>query len=261
MRAFGALADPTRAEIVARLAQRARSVKEIVELFPISQPSISKHLRILREAGLVSVEPSGRERRYRLELGPLREIDAWLEALPRALGEAPRRARGPHGRGGEVVNEPGEITICFSPGAASMRGTSASTPWMTPLDGSRRAPTRSRAGARLERAHHQHARVVAQRVAGAELGVRTFSRTLRRSSRRRHVGRTPARGGLPASSAATFSAPRLDVRGAPLGRSVATRDSSAAPIRCRWPRPTACGSTRCSVPRRDRMGFRTRRNP
>ena len=79
MRAFAALADPTRAEIVARLAVRPRSVKEIVELFPISQPSISKHLRILREAGLVSAEPSGRERRYRLELAPLREIDTWLE--------------------------------------------------------------------------------------------------------------------------------------------------------------------------------------
>jgi DNA-binding transcriptional ArsR family regulator len=79
MKAFAALADPTRAEIVARLAARPRSVKEIVELFPISQPSVSKHLRILREAGLVSVEPAGRERRYRLELGPLREIDAWLE--------------------------------------------------------------------------------------------------------------------------------------------------------------------------------------
>src|SRR5262245_8232180 len=79
MRAFAALADPTRAEIVARLAQRPRSVKEIVELFPISQPSISKHLRILREAGLVSVEPVGRERRYRLEVAPLKQIDAWLE--------------------------------------------------------------------------------------------------------------------------------------------------------------------------------------
>ena len=79
MRAFAALADPTRAEIVARLARGPRSVKEIVELFHISQPSISKHLRILRETGLVSVEPAGRERRYRLEVAPLREIDAWLE--------------------------------------------------------------------------------------------------------------------------------------------------------------------------------------
>src|SRR5215468_6276787 len=87
MKAFAALADPTRAEIVARLAQRERSVNEIVELFHISQPSISKHLRILREAGLVSVEASGRVRRYRLEVGPLREIDAWLERYRRLWAE------------------------------------------------------------------------------------------------------------------------------------------------------------------------------
>jgi DNA-binding transcriptional ArsR family regulator len=79
MRAFGALADPTRAEIVARLAQRERTVNELVELFPISQPAVSKHLRILREAGLVSVEASGRKRVYRLETEPLEEIDRWLD--------------------------------------------------------------------------------------------------------------------------------------------------------------------------------------
>jgi DNA-binding transcriptional ArsR family regulator len=84
MRAFAALADPTRARIVDALAARERTVNEIVELFPISQPSISRHLRILREAGLVSVEASGRLRRYRLDPRPLREIDAWL-ARYRAL--------------------------------------------------------------------------------------------------------------------------------------------------------------------------------
>jgi DNA-binding transcriptional ArsR family regulator len=84
MRAFAALADPTRARIVDALAARERTVNEIVGLFPISQPSISRHLRILREAGLVRVEASGRLRRYRLDPRPLREIDAWL-ARYRAL--------------------------------------------------------------------------------------------------------------------------------------------------------------------------------
>ena len=59
MRAFAALADPTRAQIIDVLAERGRTVNEIVELFPISQPSISRHLRILREAGLVAVRPEG----------------------------------------------------------------------------------------------------------------------------------------------------------------------------------------------------------
>jgi DNA-binding transcriptional ArsR family regulator len=79
MQAFGALADPTRAQIVDALAARPRSVNEIVALFSISQPSISRHLRVLRDAGLVSVHPDGRQRVYRLDPGPLREIDQWLD--------------------------------------------------------------------------------------------------------------------------------------------------------------------------------------
>ena len=79
MQAFAALADPTRARIVDSLAERGRTVNEIVDLFPITQPSISRHLRILREAGLVSVHPSGRQRVYRLDPRPLREIDHWLD--------------------------------------------------------------------------------------------------------------------------------------------------------------------------------------
>lgn len=83
MQAFGALADPIRARIVESLAGRPRTVSEIVELFPISQPSISRHLRVLREAGLVSVRPSGRQRVYRLDPRPLREIDRWLDRYRR----------------------------------------------------------------------------------------------------------------------------------------------------------------------------------
>lgn len=83
MRAFAALADPTRTGIVEALATRGRSVSEIVDLFAISQPSISRHLRILREAGLVSVEAKGRERIYRLDARPLCELDAWLDRYRR----------------------------------------------------------------------------------------------------------------------------------------------------------------------------------
>lgn len=79
MQVFTALADPTRARIVDALAVRGRSVGEIVDLFSISQPSISRHLKVLREAGLVTVHPDGRLREYRLDPAPLREIDEWLE--------------------------------------------------------------------------------------------------------------------------------------------------------------------------------------
>jgi DNA-binding transcriptional ArsR family regulator len=76
---FAVLADPVRLDIVETLAVRSRSVNELVGMFDVSQPAISRHLRILREAGLVSVMPVGQSRVYRLDPAPLREIDAWLE--------------------------------------------------------------------------------------------------------------------------------------------------------------------------------------
>ncbi len=83
MNAFAALADPTRAGIVEALADSGQTVNQIVSRFSLSQPSISRHLRVLREAGLVSVHPDGQRRVYRLDPAPLREIDAWLERYRR----------------------------------------------------------------------------------------------------------------------------------------------------------------------------------
>ncbi len=83
MNAFAALADPTRAGIVEALAGSGQTVNQIVSRFSLSQPSISRHLRVLREAGLVSVHPDGQRRVYRLDPAPLREIDAWLERYRR----------------------------------------------------------------------------------------------------------------------------------------------------------------------------------
>ncbi|MGE0599502.1 MAG: ArsR/SmtB family transcription factor [Dehalococcoidia bacterium] len=79
MHAFAALADPTREEIVQALAERPRTVNEVVALFPISQPAISRHLKVLREAGLVRVQPEGKTRVYHLDPAPLQEIDSWLD--------------------------------------------------------------------------------------------------------------------------------------------------------------------------------------
>jgi len=81
--AFAALADPTRARIVDALGEQERTVNEIVSLFAITQPSISRHLRILREAGLVTVRPDGQRRVYGLDPRPLREIDQWLDRYRR----------------------------------------------------------------------------------------------------------------------------------------------------------------------------------
>lgn len=73
-----ALADPHRRAIVALLLERPRSVGEIVEACGLSQPSTSKHLKVLREAGLVRVQQDAQRRVYALEPAPIAELDAWL---------------------------------------------------------------------------------------------------------------------------------------------------------------------------------------
>ena len=76
-----ALADPIRREILVFLRAREATAGEIAERFPVSRPAVSRHLRVLREAGLVQDQPCGRERHYRLELAPLGELEAFLRRL------------------------------------------------------------------------------------------------------------------------------------------------------------------------------------
>jgi DNA-binding transcriptional ArsR family regulator len=84
---FLALADPTRRAILARLARGQASVTELAEPFAMSQPAISKHLKILERAGLVSVGQDAQRRPRRLEGKPLAEANEWLERY-RAAWEA-----------------------------------------------------------------------------------------------------------------------------------------------------------------------------
>jgi DNA-binding transcriptional ArsR family regulator len=76
--ALSALADDTRRRIVEVLAEGDRSVGELASLFSISRPGVSRHLRVLREAGLVSAEVDAQRRIYRLRPEPLAELDGWL---------------------------------------------------------------------------------------------------------------------------------------------------------------------------------------
>ncbi len=78
MTTFEALADPTRRRILDLLRERPHLVGELVDLLGLSQPGISKHLRVLREVGLVSVRQDAQRRWYELRTDPLAEIDAWL---------------------------------------------------------------------------------------------------------------------------------------------------------------------------------------
>src|SRR5215470_11295450 len=84
---FLALADPTRRAILARLARGDASVMELSEPFAISQPAISKHLKVLERAGLITVGQDAQRRPRRLEGKPLAEASAWLERY-RASWEA-----------------------------------------------------------------------------------------------------------------------------------------------------------------------------
>jgi DNA-binding transcriptional ArsR family regulator len=76
---FGALADPTRREIIARLAESEATVKQLSEPFPISQPAISKHLKVLERAGLISRRRAAQARPTALRPEALDEADAWIE--------------------------------------------------------------------------------------------------------------------------------------------------------------------------------------
>ena len=73
-----AIADPVRRSILETLNRGPLSAGQIAGHFPISRPAISRHLRILREVGLVTVDIDGRRRIYRFDPGPLAEVDAWL---------------------------------------------------------------------------------------------------------------------------------------------------------------------------------------
>ncbi|GLC25745.1 ArsR/SmtB family transcription factor [Roseisolibacter agri] len=76
---FAALADPTRRAILARLATGEATVTELAEPFAMSQPAISKHLKVLERAGLISRGRDAQRRPCRLEVGPLDEATAWIE--------------------------------------------------------------------------------------------------------------------------------------------------------------------------------------
>lgn len=76
---FAALAEPSRFRIVELLRAGPRPVGEIGERLDLAQPQVSKHLRVLKEAGLVEVQPRAQQRLYELRAAPLRELHDWLE--------------------------------------------------------------------------------------------------------------------------------------------------------------------------------------
>jgi DNA-binding transcriptional ArsR family regulator len=87
MTVYEALVEPNRRQILDLLRERPRFVGELVDLLQISQPGVSKHLRVLRTAGLVRVRQEAQRRRYELRPEPLAEVDRWLAAYRDLLEE------------------------------------------------------------------------------------------------------------------------------------------------------------------------------
>ena len=85
---FAALADPTRRAILARLALGETTVNELAEPFAMSLPAVSKHLKVLERAGLISRSRTAQWRPCRLEAGPLKDLSGWLERYRRFWDES-----------------------------------------------------------------------------------------------------------------------------------------------------------------------------
>jgi DNA-binding transcriptional ArsR family regulator len=95
MDALGALGDPTRRRVVELLSAGERTAGEIAEAFPQSRPAMSRHLRLLREAGIVTSRAEGTRRVYALNRAPLADLEQWLgqrlDALDTELRQAARQ--------------------------------------------------------------------------------------------------------------------------------------------------------------------------
>jgi len=89
---FGALADPTRRAILARLAQGEATVMELAKPFDMSLPAVSKHLKVLMRAGLISRSREGQWLRSRLEPAPLDEARCWIDEQREVLNESLARS-------------------------------------------------------------------------------------------------------------------------------------------------------------------------
>lgn len=125
VRLFAALADPLRREVVELLADGPVGAGEIAARFPVSRPAVSRHLRLLREAGLVRSEVRGQSRVYALDRAALAELDRWLERF-RPMSPAVARPAGPAGRLDAFDTElhrGRRARRCGSPTTGDARGT------------------------------------------------------------------------------------------------------------------------------------------
>ena len=133
---FEVLTDPTRRRILDLLRMQPRLVGELVEILNMSQPAISKHLRVLREVGLVSVRQDAQRRWYELRPEPLMELDSWLksyrylwtERFERLDGYLQDLPKDPWGQPYQYLNDNEKLQI-FSYGPKGKEGNSTIGNW------------------------------------------------------------------------------------------------------------------------------------
>ncbi len=104
-RAFFALSDPSRRDLLEQLAEGPKTVSALAEPFDISRPAVSRHLRVLREAGLVTVRVEGRERWHRLDVERLEDANDWFRQFWRTALASLKE----HVEGTEVNSAKGDL--------------------------------------------------------------------------------------------------------------------------------------------------------
>lgn len=112
---FAVIAETTRREILSSLAGERKSVGQLVDELGVSQPTVSKHLRVLREAGVVAMRAEGQKRFYSLSPERLSPVTHWLETLGAGNGSTPASP----GAGPRAVATSGEVSVAPAPVAAS----------------------------------------------------------------------------------------------------------------------------------------------
>lgn len=125
---FSALADPTRCRVVEMLHERSRPVHELAAAFDISRPAISRHLKVLKDAGLVVEEKSGRENVYSLQRTRLKPMQDWLEKHRAA---ATKKAKAKVKVAAEAIDLPPAVEIAPAPEpivAAPIPGPASAAP-------------------------------------------------------------------------------------------------------------------------------------
>ncbi|MEP7344548.1 MAG: metalloregulator ArsR/SmtB family transcription factor [Gemmatimonadaceae bacterium] len=128
---FFALADPTRRDILARLAEGDRTISELASRFDMSLPAVSKHVRMLQRVGLARVERQGRVRRASLRSAPLRDAVEWIDSYRRfwesELDLLAAYLEVPQSPEPECPNKPPPSPLSKSAGSSARRGSASST--------------------------------------------------------------------------------------------------------------------------------------